>query len=337
MNIELTFVKKIHLHTILLYFLYALVFCLLTGQPLQASDCRDDTSECFKNEEPDEPYLTKEFTLDGPGMLKVSTSIGDIDVVGVEDTDRVKVELYVKRGFRLWSSDNNVDNYYINIEKNDNEIIAVTEPKNHSGNVSHGDHVIFRFKVYVPTHISSKIRVDLGNVMLKNITGNHRVNISMGDLSIQNIQGEAKLYTVGGNIHIGESEGKLMALTKGGGINVTNSKGELRVQSSAGSITARNIGGAFLAKTSAGNIDAHFVYVKDGIRLETKIGNVRAEFKDNTPLNIEVTGGSLELDRRDHFTGEIDGNSAHGIIFGGGTTVNISTQFGSINVDFYEP
>ncbi|MDZ7693520.1 MAG: hypothetical protein U5K69_20780 [Balneolaceae bacterium] len=100
------------------------------------------------------PYLVKEFVLDGAGILKTYTLSGNIEVQAYStSSNKVRVELYVERGYALWSESRNLDNYRINILQRGNEVIASVEEKKRSRGLF-SDKINFNFKIYVPASMS---------------------------------------------------------------------------------------------------------------------------------------------------------------------------------------
>ena len=295
----------------------------------------NNKNECSQSVEIDEPYLTKVFTLDTPGVLKVSTLAGNVEVVGAENSNKVRVELYVKRGYKLWSSEKNLDNYFIHIKKQNNQIIASAEPTGSSGVLSSSD-ISFSFVVYVPKEMSTEINTKAGNISLIGLNGTQMGKTGAGNIELQNVNGSQKIYTAAGHITVKQSQGSIKALTNGGHITFENTSGEIRAQTKGGNITAENIGGIFLAETNAGNISARFTYVKEGIRMNSKVGNVKAEIAEGTPLDVVLEANEIEFENRDEFKGKVENNAVSGTFYDGGTILNMITNMGKVELVFYE-
>jgi len=299
-------------------------------------DCTPAKTHTGKNSgEHDDPYLTEVFTLNEPGMLKVSTMAGSVEVVGADNSNKVRVELYVKRGYKLWSSEKSLDNYYIHIGKQNNLITASAEPKGGTAVISNSD-ITFSFVVYVPREMSTEINTQAGNINLAGLNGTQIGKTGAGNISVQNVSGSLKAYTAAGHITVEQSEGAIKTLTNGGHIEFENSSGEIRAQTKGGNINAQHVGGTFLAETKAGNITARFTFVEDGISLNSNVGNIKAQFAENTPLNVVLEATQIHLENKKNFKGNIENKAVNGTFYNGGTILNMITKMGRVELEFYE-
>ena len=260
---------------------------------------------------------------------------GNVEVVGAENSNKVRVELYVKRGYKLWSSEKSLDNYFIHIEKQNNQITASVEPKGSSGVLSSSD-ISFSFVVYVPKKVSTEINTKAGNISLTGLSGTQMAKTGAGNIELQNVSGSQKIYTAAGHITVNQSKGSIKALTNGGHITFENTSGEIRTQTKGGNIIAENIGGIFLAETNAGNILARFTYVEEVIRMNSKIGNIKAEIAENTPLDVVLEANEIEFENREEFKGKVENNAVNGTFYDGGTILNMITKMGKVELVFYK-
>ena len=295
--------------------------CEQTTYHKSSSDCADNS---------DEPYLTKTFELDEPGKIHVSVPVGNIEVIGSEQSNIVKVELYVKRGYRLWSSSTSIDNYYIHINKEGSEISAIIEPRQHSGQPIGSDDIRFSFVIYVPKQMSTQLYSRSGNISLTNLTGTQFSKSGVGNIKLNNTDGSTKAFTAAGNIVVNGSDGDIKCMTKGGNMEIHNSTGDFRVQSNAGNINAENISGSLLAKTNVGNISASFSSIEKGVKLETNIGNVTTSVEQGTGLDLVLEGSKVSIEQAGQFSGNKSQRSATGTINGGGTVLNMMTDMGNV-------
>jgi len=327
------------LRSILIYIGFITIFGLLYHPPVLASangKCKHiQKVRCKTKQKPDEPYLTKTFELSEPGKIHVSVPSGNIEIIGSDQSNVVRVELYVKRGYRLWSSSTSIDNYYIHIDKEGSEISAIIEPRQHSGKPMGSNDISFSFMIYVPKQISTQLYSRSGNIVLTNISGTQFSKTGVGNIKLNNADGSIKAFTAAGNIVLNGTDGEIKCMTKGGNMSIYNATGDFRVQSNAGSINAENISGSLLAKTNVGNIDASFRAVEKGIKLETKIGNITASIPEGTPLDLVLEGSDVSIEQAELFTGNKSKRSAAGTVNGGGTVLNMMTDMGNVVLQFH--
>lgn len=275
------------------------------------------------------PHITKEFTVDDNATLRAYTASGNIEVQTVENTDKVRVELYLDRGYSFWSNNKNLDNYRITIIQRGNEVVASVERKSkETGFFS--DQMRFSYKIYVPKKLSTELKTARGNVTISGMQGNHVIKSSGGNIDLESISGKASVYTAGGNITISNSRGVLYGKTTGGNINIAQSQGEIRVQSSAGQVIAERISGTLLAELGAGDIKAHFTCVSEGISLNTGAGNIYVELPFRDGYDLVINGSEIDLPSGLDFSGYRNSRRVEGRVAGGGAPINLTTSHGNI-------
>lgn len=309
------------------------IFCLLLSI---GSAAKADSPDCAKEDMlsgfcdlDGKPYLTKEFTLKGSGILKAYTVAGNITVQTIENSDKVRVELYLDRGYSFWSNNKNLDNYRITVIQRGNEIVSSVERKNkETGFFS--DQMRFSYKIYVPKTMSTELKTSGGNVLLSGTHGNHMIKTSGGNISLDGVSGKLSAYTAGGNINISNSRGILYGKTTGGNITVDQSQGEIRLQSDGGRITAERISGTLLAKLGGGDIKAQFLKVSEGISLETGAGNIYLELPRMGGYDLVLKGTEISLPANRHFEGYKSRQEVEGIVDKGGAPINLNTNYGKI-------
>ena len=279
----------------------------------------------------EDPFKTKEFELSGPGILKVFTVSGDIDIVPSSSTDKVKVELYLDRGFAFWSHSQNLDNFRITMLKRGNEIVASVERKQRETSFF-GDRMSFSFRVYVPKDMSSELTTQGGNISLKNVHGRQYLKTGGGEITAQDVSGKLQAYTSGGNIEIKHSRGTIYAQTEGGNIYLDRSSGEMRLRSKGGRIVSERLSGALIAKVGGGDIQADFMQVGEGINLETSAGNIQLTVPQSNGYELFLKGTEIDFPDPDQFRGEITMGRVEGIYKQGGPPINLSTNAGKVKL-----
>lgn len=264
-------------------------------------------------------------------MLKAFTVAGNINVQTVENSNRVRVELYLDRGYSFWSNSKNLDNYRITIMQKGKEVVASVERKNkETGFFS--DRMRFSYKIYVPKKISTELKTAGGNVSISGMEGNHLIKSSGGNIELDAIRGKVSAYTAGGNINISNSKGVLFGKTIGGNITIDQSQGEIRVQSNAGQVIAERISGTLLVQLSAGDIKAHFLQISEGVSLDTKVGNIHLEIPPLEGYDLVLDGTNIDLPPDLEFSGYKSRSKVEGSISGGGVPINLSTSHGNITL-----
>ena len=280
----------------------------------------------------EEPYMAKEFKLDGPGILNVFTLNGNIEVMQVPDTNNiVRVELYVDRGYAFWSDTKNLDNYRITMLQRGNEVSASVEQKT-KGTGLFSDQITFSYKIYVPAQISTELKTTGGHVTLSGVKGTHIIKTGGGNINVRNITGKVSAYTTGGNIDIHSSEGTLYGRTEGGNITADNNSGELRLSAKGGWVKARRTSGSMLAEVHGGDIEASFLNVSLGIRLETTSGDIALSIPGSLGYDVEMRGTRVSTSSLSSFEGTRRSNFVEGTVNHGGALITLRSGSGTVNL-----
>lgn len=276
-----------------------------------------------------DPYMVREFTVEESSVLKVFTVAGNIEVIKSTE-NKVRVELYVDRGYAFWSNTKNLDNYRIIMIKRMNEIVASVEKKGREASFF-GDQMSFSYKIYVPESISAELKTLAGNIHLRGVSGNHAIKTSGGNIEVEDVTGHLKAYTSGGSIAIKNSRGTIFGQTEGGNINVSRGEGEMRLRTSGGRINLEQISGAALAKAGGGDIRAHFLHIAEGVSLTTSAGNIDLEVPSSEGYDLIIRGSNVNFDQR-NFKGIHNSRAVEGSYKSGGIPLNLSTNSGTVSL-----
>lgn len=311
-----------------------LVIFLVGIPPVSAKipgNCKDGKKKCTVQ---NKPYMTKEFTLQGPGVLKVYTLAGDIEINSVDSNEKVRVELYVDRGYAFWSNTKNLDNYRITMIQRGNEVLASVEQKEKTTGLF-SDPMTFSYKIYVPTSISTELKTAGGHVTLSGVQGEQLLKSSGGNIRVSNTSGKVGAYTSGGNIDISSSKGIIFAQTEGGNITIDDSKGEFRLKTNGGRILSERVSGSMLARVGGGDIRAHFLEVAEGVSLETTAGSIFLEVPESTGYELLFSGSEVVFPGLESFEGIRRVNHVEGVYKQGGVPINLHTNHGTVTFKMY--
>lgn len=277
-----------------------------------------------------DPYLVREFTIRNAAMLRVFTVSGDIEVVRRKG-DRVRIELYIDRGYAFWSTSKNLDNYRIVTMQRGNEVVASVEKKGRETSFF-GDQLTFSYKIYVPETVSAELKTLRGNIQLHGVRGSQSLKTSGGNIEVSGITGHLQAFTAGGNVVIRNSRGTIFGQTEGGNINVIGGEGELRLRTSGGRMNLERISGAMLAQAGGGDIKAHFLHIAEGVSLSTSAGNIVMNAPRSEGYDLVIRGSDIRFNRDADFRGKSERRTVEGRYKKGGVPINLTTNSGTISL-----
>lgn len=281
-----------------------------------------------------DPYKSKLFKVRGIPSLQVNIPQGDIEVFSNPRLDGVQVDLYVRRGFSLWSGTRSLDTYRIIMQQRGDQIIASVEDTR-AAQSTRGTNIEFDIVIQVPAEASTNLRTQNGTISLDGVKGNHFLQNQMGDVTVKNADGEIRVATTMGNVNLERLSGKVYAKSVNGTIRAGNTEGEIRLRSITGNIQADNINGTLVSGTTTGNIDADFNSVSVGIYVETVSGNINIAIPAATGYAIEGKAMRFNfngLNQESVTSRSIRGGQANIVILDGNLPVNLSTVSGQVSV-----
>jgi DUF4097 and DUF4098 domain-containing protein YvlB len=279
------------------------------------------------------PVASQEFTVGDYAEVEVSTSGGQIEVIG-KNTTKVTVNAIAYVNGRR-SSNANLDNWSITIEEIQGKIVAKAEKDSNMGWLRGGNNVSIAFEIETPVNTELSARTSGGSVSIENLSGNQFARTSGGNMEANNIQGNVELRTSGGAIRIENIEGQAEVATSGGSIRARKVTQGLKARTSGGSLNLQEISGSLEAKTSGGSIEVFLINPIEYIEVSTSGGNVTIEVPENLGYDLELTGSRVRTELR-NFTGSSSRDAIRGAMNGGGIPLKARTSGGSVSLKYYK-
>ncbi|MEX2601932.1 MAG: DUF4097 family beta strand repeat-containing protein [Balneolaceae bacterium] len=276
-----------------------------------------------------ELYESKQFYPEAVPNLTVFTFSGDIEVIHNPSIHHVQLDLYVRKGFSLWSGGVDLDDYRILMMQRNGEINASVERKRR-GRFWGSDDISFTFIIQTPSAVSTHLRTMKGDILIHDLSGTHRLQTNAGNLAISYSDGEFQVSSTAGNVEVSNSSGQVGIQSTAGHIDLRNIHGEMRVRSTAGAITGSSLTGSLLTRSIAGHVQAEFLHVEEGISIESTAGNIELTLPDDQGFDIDARGLNLNLAGFEDFTGNLQRMSAVGSVGKGSLPVQVHTSAGTI-------
>lgn len=319
-----------------------------------------------------QPYLVKSLSGESVNSAKINGSGGSITVTGVNASE-ARLEVYVTANNNENLSKDQLkqrlDEYYtLDISVSNNQLIASVKQK-HMINMNWKKSVNVSFKAYLPVNVTTELETSGGGIALSNLNGDQTFKTSGGSISVDNVKGKMKGKGSGGSIHITNSsdnidlvtsggsisakqctgnikletsggsleltdlDGTIEAETSGGSINADDIKGELVTGTSGGGIKLSNLYCSVEAKTSGGGIEASIKDATKTVKLRNSGGNINLELPLNKGFDLDLAANKINMEMK-NFSGSVDEKSIEGKLNGGGTTIEVRSTGGKINVSF---
>ncbi len=271
-----------------------------------------------------EKDFSKSFSMGRQGNLDIDVDCGEVQVRGADqDTVTVQVHRMVRHADDA-AAENILAEEDLTLEQAGSDLMIRAHPPaslrsgwNWPGSKASLD---ARFTLVVPRNFNVKLKT------------------SGGSISVAATHGTVRVHTEGGGLDFDNLEGSVDGETQGGGIRATDCKGELVIKTEGGGITVKAFAGPFVrGSTQGGSVDVDFAEApKSDCVLETEGGSINARIHASAAINLDAhtEGGGVSSD----LPVAKEGRDARargllrGTVNGGGPTVKLSTEGGSIRI-----
>ncbi len=279
------------------------------------------------------PTISREYKSAGTKKLDLSTFSGDVEIIGHQE-ESIKIEVFVTiRGiYTLFI----VKDYLATVNRDvlDFDITQVGETLTvHSKpNYWHPYNWIHfmktSFRIYVPMSFDTEVITYSGDILIKNLNGNHRFKTWGGDIALSEIEGKVVGITMGGAVEINKCKAEIESKTWGGNIRLNQNQGNFKTNTSGGRIDISNHQGKIEAKTWGGNI--YLNRNQGDMNISTAGGKIIIDHHEGN-LKAKSWGGSLHVSE---FVGDFECTTAGGSItlFRMDGNIGASTKGGKIKL-----
>jgi DUF4097 and DUF4098 domain-containing protein YvlB len=184
-----------------------------------------------------------------------------------------------------------------------------------------------------------------GNISIDSAMQNAEVETGGGAIQVRKAGGSLRAESGGGDLEIGDVGGSANVETGGGGIRLASAKGTVRAETGGGNIVLSGLGGGVNASSGAGSITAEFVGAAGSMsesRIETSVGNIRVLLSPGLAVTVQAIVDSGQERSIDSDFPELKIKTeegwgpretyANGALNGGGPTLKLNTNTGSIQI-----
>jgi DUF4097 and DUF4098 domain-containing protein YvlB len=157
---------------------------------------------------------------------------------------------------------------------------------------------------------------------------------SGGSIEASASSGKLRLHTSGGSIRLTDLKGNVDAQTSGGSVQGNNIDGDIKASTSGGSVRLANVAGSLDASTSAGSVEVSLTKLGEYVRLNTSAGSIRVTMPLNKGMDLNLSGNRVNLpDNLSRFEGDIEKDRVRGKLNGGGISVSMTANSGSVSIN----
>ncbi|WP_395338084.1 DUF4097 family beta strand repeat-containing protein [Ningiella sp. W23] len=193
--------------------------------------------------------LDERLELDAEELTSfaVDTSVGDIDIVGVEGQKQIVVLAKIRT--------TQARDYELGLEKRGTTAFLASHHSSQNG--SWTAHPYIDLKVTMPADMALQVEQRSGDMTIKDINQSLKVKDRSGDLHIRNIGGMVDIEDRSGDLSIIDISDSATIRDRSGDLLVRNIEGNVVITDTSGDIEIFNAQGDVEIKDTSGDIDVH--------------------------------------------------------------------------------
>ncbi|MBA3727370.1 MAG: DUF4097 family beta strand repeat protein, partial [Armatimonadetes bacterium] len=196
------------------------------------------------------PYETKTVELPlsiSPGKtIRLERTSGDVKVLGGFSEPKL-IATAKLRGTDKDDAHNKAEAWTPVIEENDGSVTI-----RQSADALEED-----LELQVPSGIDLDIRIQSGDVKVRDTKGSLRLDAKSGDIEAQDLTGSVEIISYAGDVQIRQSDASLIEVeNKSGDVALINTKGNIVIRSASGDVRCKEVSAAAISVESvSGDID----------------------------------------------------------------------------------
>lgn len=236
---------------------------------------------------------TKEWELPPEGLLHLTSSHGNIQIVG---TDEPKVHLEIEK--LVWAEDEAIarswlDQLSLEDRQEDHRLfLKVRTPRT----IVFGPSSRFEINLYLRVPRTLRIEADhsFGNATIER-TGPLQLSHEHGNVEILEVK-EADIEKDFGNLRLQKAEGRVLLRGEHGNRRLLAIEGDITAETDFGELYIENPGGAITVRHSHGPVTLRYTHPPSGpLQVLNAHGPVTVEFPSHSSvaLNLRVSHGSV--------------------------------------------
>lgn len=277
-----------------------------------------------------DPYLVREFTVNGTPNISIRPGQGSITLIGTTE-NIVRVEIFVtRRGLAILQADRLMDDYRVVVAQRNNHITAEIASKR--GNAWNSNAATFDIVIHAPQQTNASLVTGSGDIEIRDIQGTVEARNGQGNVTASQGTGNSRIFSAAGSISVINHSGVVFANAVAGDIILREIEGETRLKLVAGNAILDNMQGSVIAHVTSGNIHFNSRSIGELIDIETVLGDIQAHFSGDIGLELNIQGTRVSVGSIRNFTGDIRSSRIAGKLNGGGVPIRIKTTMGEIGL-----
>ena len=190
----------------------------------------------------------------------------------------------------------------------------------------------FTVTIEVPRRFDVAVDLGSGDVRVASLAGDLLLDTGSGDVQVGDVDGRRLVFDTGsGDVRAGTLKGRVEIDTGSGDVQVDRVEGSLVVDTGSGDVAVGLVDGEVEADTGSGDVEIAVASSRD-VLVDTGSGDATVRVPQRSGWDVDLDGGSVEIDRALDFQGRSERREARGQIGGGGAPLTIDTGSGPIRV-----
>ena len=222
--------------------------------------------------------------------LRLERTHGDVKIIGGEAVGNLRATVTV-RGKDRDDAQQRAEQWTPVIEENGNGLVLKQAANSLEEDI----------EIRIPRGVNLDIRVESGDVNIRDTFGTLRVDTRSGDLDASDFEGAVEIISAAGDVRLRNAKDARVDIeNKSGDILVMNVDGSISIRSSNGDVRLKDVGGSTVGvETVSGDIDIDMKDPVDGsVNLRTVSGDVLIDLASGSNARVMLASLSGSVSSR---------------------------------------
>jgi DUF4097 and DUF4098 domain-containing protein YvlB len=222
--------------------------------------------------------------------LRLERTNGDIKIIGGEPVGSLRATVTV-RGSDREDAQTKAEQWTPVIEENGNGLVLKQAENSLEEDL----------EIYVPKGVNLDIRIQHGDVSIRDTHGTLRVDSRSGDLDAADLTGSVEVISMAGDVRVRNAhDARVDIENKSGDILLHNIDGSISVRSSNGDVRLKDVAGSSIGvETVSGDVDLDMKEPVDGnVNLRTVSGDVLIDLASGSNARVMLASLSGSVSSR---------------------------------------
>lgn len=298
-------------------YIFLFILCTLQALQVQAQNRKFSFNELYK-------------VSDSP-QLRVSANDGDVEIYP-SDKNEIEVFYIVERNNQILNITRSEleEDFTIDVSSGKDFLEISIKERYPYRMMDWRNRINVSFEIYTPFKTKSDIHCSDGDIRVRGLKNDQRLQSSDGDIEVLKIDGDVFAKTSDGDIYISQVVGDVEPITSDGDVDIKNIQGNVEGRTSDGDVSVTDVNGEIDLVTSDGDVNAEDI--EGDVYLRSSDGDIRVH-KSSGRIELTTSDGAISFtDLKGSLKAKTSDGRIRGNLLSLDAALELRTSDGSIDV-----